>query len=440
VELDILWRLLAVVALVAANAFFVAAEFALVGVRRTRIEELVRAGNRRAVDVKRALAHLDDFISATQLGITLASLALGWISEPAVASLIEPAVNWLPGGLGAAASHSIAVALAFGFITFLHVVMGELAPKSVALAYAEPTALWVARPLEWFFLLFRPAIRGLNGSAALVLRAFGLSRAADHIAAISEEELKMLIAAATEKGLLERRERDLLTSVFEFTDTTVREVMTPTHKMKAVAVDAPVEELLRVLAESGFARLPVYEKTLDQVLGYVDNRDVLAALVEQTPIELRKLVHPVAFVPETKKVGLLLQELQRRRLRIAIVLDEFGSTRGLVTVEDLIEEIVGEIRDEHEVEERPVERLPDGSMVVDASLSARELREEYGVPVPDSGEFETLAGFMLATLQRIPKGGEIVAHEGYKFTVVNLDGRRITKVKVEPVGRVRMSS
>ncbi len=440
-DLDTVWRLVAVLVLVGANAFFVATEFALVGVRRTRIEELVRAGNRRAEDVKRALTHLDDFISATQLGITLASLALGWIGEPAVAHVIAPALAWIPLGLGTAAAHSVAIALAFAAITFLHVVLGELAPKSVALAYAEPTALWVARPTEWFFRLFKPAIRLLNGSARLVLKAFGLRQAAEHIAAVSEEELKMLITAAAEKGLLGRRERELLTSVFDFSDTPVREVMTPVHKIKAVAVDETPAEVLDTVVESGFSRLLVYEKTLDQVLGYVDDRDLLAAIVRKEPLDLRRLVRPVAFVPETKKVGQLLQELQRRRLRMAVVLDEFGSTRGLVTVEDLIEEIVGEIRDEREVEERPVEWQADGSMVVDASLPARDLREQYGVPIPESTEFETVAGFMLATLQRIPKGGEIVTHEGYRFTVVNLDGRRITKVKVEPVkGRVRVTA
>ncbi len=438
-DIDIFWRLLAVVVLVGANAFFVATEFALVAVRRTRIEELVKAGNRRAAEVKRALGHLDDFISATQLGITIASLGLGWIGEPALADLIEPLVAWLPLGLAGAAAHSLAIAVAFSIITFLHVVLGELAPKSVALAYAETTALWVARPNEWFFRLFKPAIRLLNGSAGLVLHLFGLRRAAGHIAALSEEELKMLIVAAAEKGLLERREREMLTSVFEFTDTPVREVMTPAHKIRAVPVDAPPEEVLRTIVESGYSRLPVYEKTLDQILGVVDDRDLLAALVREQPVELRKLLHPVVFVPETKKVGQLLQELQRRRLPMAIVLDEFGSTRGLVTVEDLIEEIVGEIRDQHEPDERPVERLPDGSMVVDASLPARELRDTYGIPIPESGEFETLAGFMLAALQRIPKGGEIVFHEGYKFTVVNLDGRRITKVKVEPAASVRVA-
>lgn len=435
---DTLWRLLAVLVLVGANAFFVATEFALVGVRRTRVEELVRAGNRRAVDVKQALARLDDFISGVQLGITVASLALGWIGEPVVAHLIEPVLVWLPFGLAAPASHSIAIAVAFTIITGLHVVLGELAPKSVALAHAETTALWVARPMHWFIRLFKPFIRLLNGSAALVLRAFGLRQAADHIAALSEEELKMLITAATEKGLLERRERELLTSIFDFTDTPVREVMTPAHKVKAVAVDASPPEVLDAVVASGRSRLPVYERTLDQVLGFVHDRDLLSALVRREPVELRRLLHPVAFVPETKRVGQLLQELQRRRLQMAIVLDEFGSTRGLVTVEDLIEEIVGEIRDEREVEERPVDRQPDGSMVVDASLPARELRETYGVPIPESGEFETVAGFMLAALQRIPKGGEIVFHEGYKFTVVNLDGRRISKVKVEPVAGARV--
>jgi CBS domain containing-hemolysin-like protein len=440
VGLDTLWRLLAVFVLVGANAFFVATEFALVRVRRTRIEELVRAGNRQAADVKHALTHLDDFISATQLGITLASLALGWIGEPAIAEQIEPLFVWLPIGLAAPAAHSIAIAVAFAIITFLHVVLGELAPKSVALTYAETTALWVARPTDWFFRLFKPFLRLLTGSARLVLRAFGLRQAADQIAALSAEELKMLITAATEKGLLERRERELLTSVFDFTDTPVREVMTPAHKIKAVAVDATPQEVLNAAVASGCSRLPVYERTLDQVLGFVDERDLLSALVRREPVELRRLLHPVTFVPETKKVGQLFQELQRRRLEMAIVLDEFGSTRGLVTIEDLIEEIVGEIRDEHEVEERPVERLPDGSMVVDASLPARELRENYGVPIPESGEFETVAGFMLAELQRIPKGGEIVFHEGYKFTVVNLDGRRITKVKVEPAAGARVST
>ena len=287
-------------------------------------------------------------------------------------------------------------------------------------------------PVRLLERLSRPLIGVLKASTRAVLLVFGI-RETGRRTFVSEEEIKHLVREGRAQGVLDQTEEELIHSVFEFSDTPVKKVMVPRPKMFTLDVDTPPGEAERLMVESGFSRIPVYDTSPDNMIGLVYIKDALRLLERRQPVVLRKIVHPIHLVPETKKVGALLKELQKKRSHLAIVIDEHGSVTGLVTLEDLLEEIVGEIQDEYDWEERPVERLRDGSMVVEGTLSGDELRTAYNVPIPKSGEFETVAGFMLATLGSVPRGGEVVQVGDYRLTVVDVERNRINKVKVEKV-------
>jgi putative hemolysin len=328
----------------------------------------------------------------------------------------------------------VAIGLVVLIITYLTVVFGELVPKSLALRYGERVALKIARPLEvlsrWFSFLARP----LTASSHLILSPFGV---ATHPAGgfVSEEEIKLMVREGKEKGIFDQTEQELIHSVFEFTESSVRKVMVPRPRIDAIELETPLEEALKFIVETGHSRYPVYRKSLDDVCGVLYYKDLLRVQLEDRPVSLGAIIHPVYFVPETMQVSQLLKELQRRRMSLAVVVDEHGGVDGLVTIEDLIEEIVGEIHDEYDTAGKPVEHLKDGSLIIDASLSIKDLQDEHGLPFPESAEYETLAGFMLSQLQRMPKGGDIVKYQGMKLTVVDMEGRRIARVKVEGVGK-----
>jgi putative hemolysin len=291
-------------------------------------------------------------------------------------------------------------------------------------------ALWVARPVDLFSRISSPFIRILTASNRLVLRALG-SKTRLEAPLVSEDEVKMMVREGIEKGVFDQVEQELIHSVFEFTDTSVKEVMVPRPQIRALPIDSPTSETLRMIQEAKFSRFPVYGKDLDDVRGILYTKDVMRLLAGKRPIVLSKLLHPAHFVPETKMISDLLPELLRRRLHMAMVVNEYGSVEGLITIEDLIEELVGEIHDEYEPLEAGVERSRDGSLLIEAHLSIHDLQSRYGLPFPESSEFETLAGFMLSQLQRIPQGGESVHYQSWKFTIADVDGRRITKVKAE---------
>jgi len=428
------------VVLLLANGFFVAAEFALVSVRRTRVDELIADGNRTAKTVKHVIHDPDRFIAATQLGITMASLGLGWIAEPALAHLIEPVFWVLPANWVAPSAHVVAAGtIAFALITFLHVVVGELAPKSVALAYPEQTALWVARPTVLFENLFRPAIWVLNGTGNGLLNLIGLERATGHQLVHSVEELKMLVSASTESGELEPREKEMLHNVFEFDDKLVREVMIPRPEIVAVDENITIADFLQTFNEASHTRFPIYAENIDNITGFISIKDVLRALSTQGAAALdqpaRALARSVLFVPEVKTIGHLFAEMQARTVQLAVVIDEFGGTSGMVTLGALIEEIVGHLGDELEEEAPQVETIDERTTQIDAQLHVEEVNERLGIHLPESEDYQTAAGYILHVLRRIPKEGDQLKVENIRLTITEMKGPKIEKVLITRLGQ-----
>jgi len=420
--------------LILANAFFVAAEFALVRVRRTRIDALVAEGIASAKIVRDALDHIDDYISATQVGVTLASLALGAIGEPFFAVLFFKLFSFiLPEQFMTTSkvlAHGAAVGFGFFAITFMHVVIGELTPKSLALQFPEKMCLYVARPMRFINALFRPLVWLLRGSSIKLLRLFGAKALSSHSLALSEEELLMLLAESKKAGVVSEDEQRMLQRVFKFHDKTVREIMIPRPDIAALHLRATEDEIKRVF-EQGYSRLPVWDTNLNNIKGVVYVKDLIYTLQNPELIKLIDLLREVHFVPETQPVSTLLRELQKRRMHLAIVVDEFGDTAGLVTLEDVIEEIVGEIQDEYDSEPAEVQRAPDGWVVFDGKTAADRFREIFPTfPMPD-GSYETVAGLVFQLAGRVPKEADVLRHNGFKFKIAKREGRRLKKIAVQ---------
>jgi len=422
----ILWRLALALLLVLANAFFVAAEFALVGARRTRIDALAEQGSRRARMARTAIQNLDHYISGTQVGITLASLGLGWVGETTIAEIIRQAFDGLAPPWNVVATHGVAGTAAFVLITFMHIVLGELAPKSLALLFPEKLSMWTAGPLIGFSRLLGPFIALLNGSANLLLRALGLRAPTEVERVHRPEEIELLLTQSYEHGLLSEEPVEMIRGVFDLSETTAAEVMTPRTEVVAVPVDATLEDVADVIIEAGHSRIPVYRDSLDQVLGVVLAREVWRALRRGSPTSLEDLIRPVPFVPDSKPIEDLLREMQAERTHIAVVVDEWGGTAGIVTIEDVIEEIVGEIRDEHEEEPPPIEEK-DGEVLVSGGFSIAELNELYDLSLPEQ-DYTTVAGYVLGQLGRIPRAGDEVLFAGGRLRVLSMDGRRIERL------------
>jgi len=429
-----LLRLAAVVALVVANAFFVAAEFALVGARRTRLDEMAQAGSRTAGMARRAITHLDRYISATQLGITLASLALGWIGEPALANLIEGAFSALPAPLDTIATHSFAVAVSFAIITLLHIVLGELVPKALALLYPERVSELVAIPLIGFTWVMAAPIAVLNGSANFLLRLFRVRPPGSHERLHSPEEIRMLVEQSQEGGRLGREDARLLEGVFEFSEKNAEEVMTPRTEMAAMDADDSVESAADVVARAGRSRYPVYNESLDDIVGVVHAKDVLAALRNRPGTTLRTIMRAPLFVPGTREVEDVLADMKRLKVHLAVVLDEYGGTAGLVTMEDLLEEIVGPIYDEYD---RPAAPPAPDARLLDGSMPISQFNTENHAELDDS-DYTTIGGFVFGRLGRLPRPGDRVEAAPFTFEVAEMDGRRVKGVRL--VGRTEGNS
>lgn len=417
--------------LILANGFFAAAEIAVIATRKTRIESLVEKGIRSASVVARLKDDPDRFLATVQIGVTLVGTLASAIGGAAAIQFLKPLIESLPLPLVSRWGESIAILLVVLPIAYLSLVFGELVPKSLALRFSERIAILVARPIDLLSRLTSYLVKILTASSNAVLWLFG-GKDAGGASFISEEEVKSLIREGAAKGIFDETEKELIHSVFEFVDTPVKAVMVPRTEIHAVDIKMPPDEILKSFAESGFSRIPVYEGEMDRVIGILYNKDILRALQEKGEFRAPDLLHPPFFVPSTLPISQLLRELQRRRSAIAMVVNEFGEVEGLATLEDLLEEIVGEIRDESDREERgPVERLPDGSMVIQGSALLKDLKSDYGLPFEESADYLTLAGFVLAKLRRIPRGGERVEHEGYRLTIVDMEGRRIVKIKLE---------
>ncbi|HXG43894.1 MAG TPA: hemolysin family protein [Gemmatimonadales bacterium] len=424
---SVLGGLAAVIALVALNALFVAAEFALVGARKTRLEEMIQRGDRQAALARRAIKSLDRYISATQLGITLASLGLGWVGEPALAGIIEGVFRWLPESLRGVATHTVAASVAFAIITVMHIVFGELVPKAVALLYPEEVSRWVTPPLIGFNWLMAGPIVALNGTANRLLRLFHIATPREHERLHSPEEIRMLVEQSEEGGRLGKEDARLLEGVFEFSEKTAQEVMTPRTRMVGLERDLPVEEAADVVVEARRSRYPVYVETLDDVVGVVHAKDILTAMRQHPGATVGSIMRPPLFVPGTREVEDVLADMKRLKVHLAVVLDEYGGTAGLVTMEDLLEEIVGDIFDEYDRLERPP-ATAEGAALLDGSLPISEFNAEHELQLDDR-EYTTLGGYLFGQLGRLPKPGDRVQVGKDTFEIVEMDGRRVKTVR-----------
>jgi CBS domain containing-hemolysin-like protein len=423
--------LVAVVFLVLLNGFFVAAEFSLVSVRKTRIAELVAQGNANAKTVQKALENPDRVIAATQLGITLASLSLGWIGEPALSHLIEPVIELFPLDLRPGLSHSLTAGLSFGIITFLHVVVGELAPKSIALQNPARTSLVVARPTLWSERLFKPFIWALNGTGNALLRLVGMEPASGHQLVHSVEELKMLVTESAEVGAVAHQESELLHAIFDFGDLLVRQVMIPRTEIIAVEADLPLAEIIPLITESTYTKFPVYVDNLDNILGIFHVKDLLRTMQEADwqKSSVRSLLREAMYVPETLPISALLRRFRDNHQHIAIILDEFGGTGGLVTLEDLLEEIVGEVSDPFDKFTPEFETLADGSILIDGLTLIEDVNKSLDLDLNDPA-YDTIAGYTLGKMGRIPKVNDSVEFDKVLIQVEAMDGMRIDRLKL----------
>ena len=438
----LLFRGVAIMVLILANGFFVAAELSLVSVRETRIEQLIAQRRPGARLVRKLQQHLDDFLPAVQLGVTLCSLALGWIGEPVVAAVLEKWLWWIPHAHVWA--HVIAVPLAFAFITYFHVLLGELVPKALALRKAEQVAVAVAGPMEVFIQLTRPAVKLMNRSARFVLRLFRTPMV--HEGSVhSPEELKLIATAARRSGLLPEYQEALIHRAVEINEVPTREIMTPRQRIFSLPFDLLIEEASARIVDEQHSRVPVYDPARgpEYIVGVVYSKDISRLMhfrasaktrFAEAPfmeLRLKQVMREVLVVPETKPVLDLLHEFQARRRHLAIVVDEFGSTVGLVTVEDAIEQLIGEVEDEFDVASKTVLTTARGELILDGSVNLRDLETQMRWTLPRDAGVETLAGFLLARLGKIPRGGEVVEYEGRRFTVLEMSGNRISRVRIE---------
>lgn len=427
-SLTALIGIIAVFALVAANGFFVAAEFALVAVRPSRVTELVAAGRMHASALKHAVDNLDASLAATQLGITLSSLALGWLGEPALAKLIEPVLSALPGSLATAAAHSIAVVSAFAVITALHIVLGELAPKSLALQRSEGTALWVVRPLGVFLFLLRPAIVSLNGLGNLVLRLFGLRPGTGEESLHSPEELKLLVAASQEAGLLDRAQQAVVERVFNIADRRIADIITPRRDIDWIDADDSPEEMLRTIRASRHEQLLVGRGGIDEPLGMILKKDLLDQVLDGKPLDPLAAIRDLLIVQAGTPIFRVLDQFKKAPVRLAIVIDEYGSLDGIVTQTDLLEAIAGELPDAEGTDPDIVER-GDGSLLIDGMMPAHDAFARLGFRLRSAdGDFHSIAGFALSKLGHLPTVGEHFNYDGWRFEVIDMDGKRIDKL------------
>jgi putative hemolysin len=412
------------------NGLFAAAEIAVVAARKSRLKQLSEEGNRTAEILLRFKEDPDRFLATIQIAITLAGVLASAIGGAAAVQVIKPVIAEVPYRPVAASSEAISIGIVALVITYVTLVFGELIPKSIALNHPEVVGLRIAKLVEGFSRIATVFVKILTFSTNILLRPFGRKTFTER-AYVTEEEVKMLIMEGGEQGVFEPTEQELIHSVFEFTDMSAKEVMVPSTRMVSISLTMSADEVKSIIAEEQFSRYPVVGKDLNDIRGILYAKDFLNAYA-RGEVDVRRLVKPPFFIPETMKISNLLREMQKKRVHMALVIDEYGGVSGLVTMEDLIEEIVGEIRDEYDVES-PVIRLTDGTLLIDASISVKDLEDDYQIEIPESNEYDTLGGFLLTTLQRIPRIGDVVEIEGKKITVSEMVGQRIAKVKLEQI-------
>ncbi len=418
--MTILLELVAVGVLILLNAFFVAAEYGLVTARRTRIVELQHQGNRRARDVLRITADPPRFIAAMQLGVTLTSLGIGALGEVALSRLFDKAISTV-----------LAVIFAYLVLTFLHVVIGELVPKGIALGHSEGTALIVAAPVRFFFIVMRPLIWFLEACTEIVLRWLGQKPPGADDDVLSEAELRMLVSQSTQHGEIEQQEQEMLYKVFDFADKEAKDVMVPRPEVVALSIDLPPEQCLEAVMDSPFTRYPVYRESLDNVVGILHVRDLFRALRDRGmhEVKVEDIIRPAHIVPETKDLAALLAEFRRANQHMAIVVDEYGDMEGIVTLEDLLEEIVGDIEDEFDLPDESVEQIDEDNVIIEGTFPIDDFNERFNTTLPDE-DYHTMAGFVFGLLGRQPEAGDTIMHDGVRFDVLEVEGSRILKLAV----------
>ena len=428
----IAWQLAGVVVLVGLNAFFVTAEFALVAVRRTRVEELVAQGSRRAQSAQKALGELNLMLSGCQLGITLASLGLGWIGEPALAHLVKGAFDFVARPFDVVIAHGLASAGAFVLITFFHVVLGEQVPKYIAIGTPESTVLWVATPMRAFTYAFRPLIWAFNETANACVRLLGMKPQGEGRALHTPDELAIIVEESWRGGELDKAQSEILTRTLEFAEKRAIDAMVPRVAATTIEASAPVERVLDLAERTGYSRLPVWRDRADEFVGVVYLKDALRSARHNLGETVGDVMREPLLVPESLHLEEVLQQIRKSRTHFAIVLDEFGSTSGILTLEDILEELVGEIRDEYDHREHEVRKV-NGAYRVPGTIRPDELEELTGIRLPE-GEYETLAGFIMERLGRLARRGDELTVDGFGIRVANVQHPRIVSVDVRPPG------
>jgi CBS domain containing-hemolysin-like protein len=416
--------------LIAANGFFVAAEFAIVKVRSSQMDYKVKKGHQRAILAKHIVEHLDSYLSATQLGITLTSLGLGWLGEPLLAELFRGPLE-SAGFMSAQTIHVVSFIVSFAILTFSTIVLGELGPKYMAIQHSEATALVVSIPLQLFFRVFEPFIWILNKTSLFLLGYIGITPSLINRRVHSPEELEIIFSEGAKSGFFNKTEQELISSIFEFSTTTAREIMVPRMEVAALRFDTTRENLIRIVTEEGYSRMPVYKDSIDNIVGVIYTKDLISLLEHRDLIVLQDIIRPPYFVPDAIKISQLMRDMQEKKVHIAIVIDEFGGTQGIITMEDILEEIVGEIHDEYDEVLKDVEASADGSALVSARMTIERFNKKFGVEIPEDSQYETLNGFLLKLTGRLPEASEVIRYGNLIFTVAKRGQRRIRQVQIK---------
>jgi magnesium and cobalt exporter, CNNM family len=429
---SLLFEVIVVLLLVLGNAFFVAAEFAIVKVRSTQFLPLAKKENRRAKIAVKVISNLDEYLSASQLGITMTSLGLGWIGEPVTARILSPIFSLL-GVSNPQTIYTLSLTVGFIFITCLHIIVGEQAPKYLAIKYPKRATLFISLPLNIFYVIFKPLILLLNAAANLILKAMGIKSVTESEMSHTEEELRHIIAEGTKSGAIDKTEQQLIEKIFEFNDKIAREIMVPRNQIAAINIDAPRDKIFKTVIDEGYSRVPVYKDTIDNIIGIIYTKDLISASEHRELIMLQDIIRPAMFVPTTKRIGDLLKELQRKKAHLAIVVDEHGGVEGLVTIEDIIEEIVGEIQDEYDVETSAVTPEKSGIYLINPVISIKEFNQKFNADIPEDSDYQTLAGFLQKVTGHIPDVYERVDYKGMSFIVTKKTGNQILQVRVQKI-------
>jgi len=429
--MDIWFDIFAIVVFVLASGFFAAAEIAVVSVRRSRIQELIEQNHKQAKAVKQLLDDPDKFFAIVQIGMTVFPTMASALGGALAVVQLKPVLEGIPIPWIQHSSETIAVTVIVVLISYFTLIVGELAPKSLGLAYAEQLALFSARFLLWLLRISSFIIRFLSGSTNLVLRPFK-DKTSFIESRISEDEFKLMLEEGTKTGVIDKTEHELIKSIFEFTDTTADEIMVPRTDVVAIDIDLPREQIIKKVIEEGYTRMPVYKGSIDNIIGVVYSKDIISLMEHPELIVIHDIIRPAYFVPDTKKISQLLREFQARRIHLAIVVDEFGGMGGIITMEDILEEIVGEIHDEYDEEHKEFEMIPGGAILVNGRMTVRDFNERFErFHIPEGEDYDTIAGFIIKVAGRIPALNEKIVYSNLQFTVTKRAERRIRQVKIE---------